>query len=116
MALRDAQILKALLADDRLNEVERKAFADMFERIDIGVRSGLTKPQREWADRRYKELELEDEAGSVNLHSSGIVPQGIADPSKRHYEKLALPLAPPHILARNPELADKRALEAKRAK
>lgn len=112
MALRDSQILKALLADDRLVEVERKAFTDMFERLDMGLRRGLTKPQREWADRRYKELELEDEEGSENLHSGGAVPDGVPDPTKRHYMSFALPLAPPHVLRQHPELADKRLYEA----
>lgn len=94
----DLEMLEALTDPDvfgKLREVEQRAFTDMLEKLRSGEYTSLTPPQRNWVTRCYKERGFEDEEGALNLHSAGIVPQGIPMP-KRHYEKMDRPVLPPH--------------------
>jgi hypothetical protein len=68
------KMLLALLGDDRLSDRERSAFEDMSSGLSLSPRSSLTKAQHEWVEKRFRQLELDTE--SLNLHSSGLVPEG----------------------------------------
>jgi len=74
-------MLIALLADDRLLDKERAAFEDMASRIELSPSTKLSKAQYEWAERRFRELEL-DADESLNLHSEGRVPRGLMPGAK----------------------------------
>lgn len=69
------QMLIALLGDDRLQDRERTAFEDMSSGLQLSPKASLTKAQFEWAERRFRELEL-DANVSLNLHSEGRAPEG----------------------------------------
>lgn len=98
MALSDMKILQILLADHRLSDREREVFEDMQERLDVGFRTGLSKSQRTWVDEVYNRLELDDEQGSQNLVSSGVVAKEVSK-KKYAFEKFDRPMLPPHKLA-----------------
>ncbi len=68
------KMLLALLGDDRLNDKERAAFEDMSSGLSLAPKSKLSKAQYDWVERRFRQLELDTE--SMNLHSSGLVPEG----------------------------------------
>lgn len=71
----DAIMLDTLLEyESSLDEWERKAFADMKEKL-VDSEKGLTKSQKEKVDAAWKRLGLDDR-GSKNLWSSGKVPMG----------------------------------------
>jgi len=97
VSITDEEVLAAILADDGLNEVEREKFRDMSDKLARGGRA-LSKSQREWADRVYRERELDAAAPAENLVSAGLVPAGIPDPSARHFQKMQLPKKPPHLM------------------
>ncbi len=55
----DRALLVALLdARHLLSDKEGQAFADMLDKMEESTRS-LTKAQREWAQQKYRELDLE---------------------------------------------------------
>jgi len=58
---KDIAVLKSLVECDRLTELEHEAFNGMLERITKGssVFWTLTESQREWAEDRYRKLELD---------------------------------------------------------
>ncbi len=66
-------LLDALVRCDRLREAEQAAFRDMAMKIRRGDKQNLSREQREWAERRYTELELDADAPAVNAVSSGLV-------------------------------------------
>jgi hypothetical protein len=113
MTTRDAEMLEALTGEDhwlQLTEKEQKAFTDMLDQLQTGKIVKLSVVQRDWVDRRYRELVEGERAEHVeealNLHSLGVVPDGIPDPHARHYVGLARPLRPPHRMHELP--VDKR--------
>lgn len=98
---RDAMMLRALLADERTSArpEEEDAFRDMLGRLG---QYGLSRPQRDWVEGRFRELELDAGEGALNLHSAGLVPQGV--PERRapgggrlplEFERMPLPKRPP---------------------
>jgi hypothetical protein len=96
------ELLDALVRCDRLREAEQAAFRDMAAKIRRGDKQNLSREQREWAERRYTDLELDADAPAVNAVSSGLVP---GDPGgapavlkrvlERVPEKFQKPLRPP---------------------
>jgi hypothetical protein len=70
----EKEMLKALLADERLNDEEREAFSSMISPLELSPRSKLTEKQRAWVVSRYEKLDLGAES-SLNLHSSGKIPE-----------------------------------------
>jgi hypothetical protein len=93
----DQDMLEDLLDDERVEGSERKAFQSMLD--DLRPGGFLSRKQRKWVQGRWERLEL-GVGGSLNLHSSGQVPD--ADPTspnavtfpweKSNYQK---PLKPP---------------------
>jgi hypothetical protein len=72
--LSSEDLLTALLASDRITAGERVAFTDMHYKLRAGYcGGGLSRAQRDWAERRYTGLELDAEEGALNLVSSGRV-------------------------------------------
>lgn len=69
------QMLITLLGDDRLQDKERTAFEDMSSGLQLSPTARLTKPQFDWVERRFRQLELDADV-SLNLHSEGRVPDG----------------------------------------
>jgi len=66
--MKDAELLRALLARDDLRDSEREAFEDMLENLKGSPWRTLTEKQRAWAESRA------GEAGDYqNLISSGKV-------------------------------------------
>jgi len=49
--MKDAELLRALLARDDLRDSEREAFADMLEQLECGEYKKLTEKQRAWVER-----------------------------------------------------------------
>lgn len=98
----ERSMLAALLADDRLEDKERTAFEDMSSFLNLSPKSKLKRAQYEWAERRFRELEL-DANVTLNLHSSGKVPEGrspgiakVTFPWQRPDGTYDLPKKPPH--------------------
>lgn len=83
----DRDTLKALLASEALQPDEHRAFADMLRRLD-DFGGQLTLKQREWAEARFDELELDADEGARNLWSSGQVPRGMVDKSHGEVRQL----------------------------
>jgi hypothetical protein len=87
--LNDRQLLSRLEADDRLTDTELHKFRDMRQKLDVGSYRTLSKPQRQWAEKRFHELELGAQDGAKNLISEGLI-----KPSKH---ALAMDAIGPHV-------------------
>lgn len=94
MARSDESMLRVLMASGRLSDVEERAFSDMLEKLKNGRRGELYPDQRSWAEGRYKALELDAEEPSLNLVSSGVVPETMSR-VKHDFEMMPRPKAPP---------------------
>lgn len=88
-------MLEALLGNEKLTDEERTAFGDMRRKIRLGYATILTKPQKEWVERRYLALELDADEPSENLFSKGAVPKGNANGPPLAFETQYKPLKPP---------------------
>lgn len=86
----DAEMLRALLSDERLSDEERDIFQDMQD----GLRPGKTlKPkQHSWVQDRWSQLELDSDE-TLNLMSSGKVPRG--KEVAMNFATMPKPLKPP---------------------
>ncbi len=71
----DTVLLEAVLDVEQLNEECRTAFDDMLSRIKQGHIKALSRQQREWVERLYKQYEC-DSNETANLYSSGKVKAG----------------------------------------
>jgi hypothetical protein len=72
----EKEMLTELIHDNRLSDDDQKAFQSMLEYLDSGGRKRLSRKQHEWVAEKHKRLELTVES-SLNLHSSGKVPDGV---------------------------------------
>jgi len=88
MAEKSDQALLTALLDSRhlLNEKEALAFSDMLDKMQASNK-GLSKDQRAWADKRYRELKLAD------LPKPKVIK--VKPGEKLGYESLPRPLKPP---------------------
>jgi hypothetical protein len=88
MAEKSDQALLTALLDVRhlLNEKEALAFSDMLDKMQSSNK-GLSKDQRAWAEKRYRELNL----GAAPKPKDITVKPG----EKFPYELLPRPLKPP---------------------
>jgi len=54
----DMTMLRALLGTQRLNPSERKAFQGMFDDLEFGKQTCLSKAQRAWVEKKFTDLDL----------------------------------------------------------
>jgi hypothetical protein len=72
-------LLSALIDSKRLHNSEYNAFRDMRYKLRNGIgKGGLSPAQREWAERRYAQLDLDADEPSLNLVSSGAVKKDVS--------------------------------------
>ena len=70
---RDRRMLRALLLCEDIEEDDRDAFSDMFDRLESRRVDDLTHRQRSWVEKLYFKHNLDREEPSKNLVSSGKV-------------------------------------------
>jgi hypothetical protein len=70
---KDRKMLKALLLCEEIEEDEREAFNDMYDRVESHRVDELTSRQRAWVEKVYFRHNLDREEPAKNLVSSGKV-------------------------------------------
>lgn len=70
---KDRQMLRALLRCEEIEDDEREAFSDMFDRLESRRVDDLTSRQRAWVEKVYFKHKLDRDEPAENLVSSGKV-------------------------------------------
>ena len=71
----EAEMIIALLGDERLSEKEQKAFKDMEDFLAANKHRKLSNKQYKWIEAKFEQLDL-GSGESLNLFSTGQVPKG----------------------------------------
>lgn len=91
--VKDNEMLKAVLEDERLEDEHREAFEGMQKFLSESAGNKLSTKQKLYVKDIYAKLELDASEGSKNLFSSGKVPKG--NDVKLLIDSMPRPLKPP---------------------